>query len=412
MTDPSANGRPTGPRVVDLPERGFVRKYVECFEPTTEAPRQYHVAVAVSLLSLAVGRDAWIELAGSLHLNLYILILGPTTEVRKSTAIGAGKRVLREGAEQFPDALDAAWLLPSGTVSSEALIERLAKTDRALMEFDEFAALLAAAKSKRYAADLKERLTEVYNCWTPGRLARDVTIPPGPCYLNLIAATTRARFESEIEVDDISSGFLGRFLIVYAAANDRVLAWPPAPDPSAMHLIQMLLAEVAEKVRGEITFEDGAKAAITDWYEQKRRSLREADDAAHALPIFFRLDSTVRKLAALFEIAERPSAQIVVSERATRDAIAYADFILGEIRDGLLDGALGDTAQKMRRIVTVVKATPGITKSGLMKKTNMEDPEFTRFTELLEDEGQIEIKRRQGQSKKGRAYRLQGAAGV
>lgn len=389
---------------VDLPERGLIYDYVATFEPTTEAPRQYHVAAALALVSMAVGRDAWIELAGQLHLNLYLLILGPSTEVRKSTAIGQAERVLRQAAERHPEQFEESWILPSGTVSPEALVLRLANVDRGLLVLDEFARLLAGAQSKRYMADLKELLTEVYRCWSPGRLAREKPIDAGPCFLSLIGATTRSRFEEEITAEDIGSGFLGRFLLVYAHSTDRVLAWPPAPDPQAVNGIVDQLAEIAATVRGEIRFEEDAKAAITAWYTTRRRELAEADDAERALPIFFRLDATVRKLAALFEIAARPRAEIVVSAQAVQDAIAYADFVLGEIRRFLLDGALGEIARKLRRIQGAITAQPGIRKSSLQKETNIAEPEFGQLTNLLAGEGEIEARAGLGRNKRGIGY--------
>jgi Protein of unknown function (DUF3987) len=399
-----------GPLEVALPEHGFIREYVECYEPTTEAPRQYHVAMALALLSLTVGREAWIELAGRLFLNVYVLILGPSTQVRKSTALAYGTRTLRRAADSHPALFTEGWLLPTGTVSAEALILKLAQADRCLMPYDEFGRLLAGAKHKPYVAALKETLTEVYGGWTSGRLTRERGIEGGPCFLSLVAATTRVRFEEEITADDVASGFLGRFLVVYAHDSDKVLAFPPSPDPEAIDGMVRRLAEIRERVRGEIGVTDGARAAIEEWYAGYRVGLQSDEDADLALPIFFRLDGIVRKLAALFEIAAAPQPQIVISEQAARDAMGYADFVFGEIRRRLLDGVLGDFARKVSRILAAVRVRPGIGKSDLMKKTNIADPEFSKLTVLLADEGQIEVRPGQGRNKRGIAYLPAGAA--
>lgn len=389
---------------VNLPEQGFIRDYVECFEPATEAPRQYHVAMALSLLAMAVGPKVWIQLAGQMKLNLYVLILGPSTEVRKSTAINFGENLLRSAADKHPELFKAEWLPPSGTVSAEALVRRLAATERALLVFDEYGRLLSGSKTKSYMADVKELLTEVFRCWSPGRLTQAAPIEAGPCFPCLIAATTRSRFEEEITAEDVASGFLGRHLIVYAQSTDKVLPWPPAPEESKRDDLIEQLAEVARSVKGEITFSDAAKAAISEWYCTRRSGLAGEEDAELALPVFFRLDGTVRKLAALFEIASNPRAPVVISDQSARQAIAYADFVLGEIRRRLLDGVLGELATKLRKLHDAIERKPGITKSALMKVTNLAPEECTTLTELLFAEGQIRIERNVGRNRMGVAF--------
>lgn len=386
---------------VTLPEQGFIRDYVECFEPTTEAPRQYHVATALAVLSMAIGREAWIELAGRLHLNLYVLILGPSTQTRKSTAMRFGEVTLRRAAKLHPGSFEESWLLPSGTLSGEAVIERLDRENRAMLRLDEFGRLLAGAKAKSYMADLKEVFTEVYGCWSPGRLTREKSTQAGPCFLTITAVTTRSRFEEEITAEDVASGFLGRFLLIYAHAADKVLAFPPAPDPERVTGLVNRLARIAKDVKGEITFAPAARDAIAEWYESRRAALASGEDAELALPIFFRLDAIVRKLAALMEASAHPRPDLVVREQAARDAIAYADFTLKQIRDRLLDGVLGELARKMRRLEDAIHTTPGITKSKLQKVTNIQEPEFTRLATLLADEGEIKILNGQGRNKKG-----------
>lgn len=389
---------------VALPEIGFIREYVECFEPVTEAPRQYHVAAALSLLSMAIGRDAHIELAGRMFLNLYILILGPSTQTRKSTSMRFAETTLARAAKLHPSLFDKTWTLPSGTLTSEAMVSRLSEQERALLKIDEFGRLLAGATNKSYMVDSKELITEVYGCWNPGRLTRGEMIEAGPCYLTILAATTRSRFEEEITADDVSSGFIGRFLIVYAHGTDKVLPFPPAPDEERVTSVVNRLATVAERVKGEITFSPEARQVVGDWYIENRRKLGASEDADMALPIFFRMDGIVRKLSALMEASTDPRPNMVIRESSAREAVAYADFLLDQQRSRLLDGVLGELALKLRKIKEAVNSTPGIRKSALMKKVNVNEPEFTKLTRLLVDEDELEIRAGQGRNKRGMAF--------
>lgn len=389
---------------VELPETGFIKDYVETFEPVTEAPRQYHVGVALILLSIAIGRQAYIEVAGRMYLNLYLLILGPSTQTRKSTAMRLGEITLSRAAKLHPSLFDKSWSLPSGTLSSEAMVSRLDEQDRALLKLDEFGRLLSGAANKAYMVDSKELITEVYGCWNPGRLTRGEVIEAGPCYLSILAATTRSRFEEEITAEDVSSGFLGRFLIVYAHGTDKVLPFPPSPDEERVVSVVNRLARIAEAVKGEVTFSPEARQVIGDWYVLNRKKLGASEDADMALPIFFRLDGIVRKLSALMEASTNPRPDMVITEASAREAVAYADFLLDQQRTRLLDGVLGDLALKLRKLKETVHAAPGIRKSALMKKVNINEPEFSKLIRLLADEDEIEVRSGQGRNKRGLAF--------
>jgi hypothetical protein len=230
-TDPAAEAREwvdavgewaSPPAEARIPMDGFVRDYAGLFEPVTEAPMEFHLGGALACLSLAVGRDAWFEVAGKVNLNIYILLLGESTIARKSTSLRLANMLLRVAAKEHPR-FASTWSLPTGTMSEEALIEHLAGNDRTLMMWDEFGSLLASTKAKTYAAGLREKLTEVHSCWQPGSATRSNPIEAGPCYPVVLAATTQSRFDEEMAAGDVESGFLGRFLQIHAGPAEKVL---------------------------------------------------------------------------------------------------------------------------------------------------------------------------------------------
>src|SRR6187399_1467737 len=75
------------------PPIGILRDYEDYWLPTSDAPRVYQVACAMSTLSTVVSNRIWLPFGGQhIYCNLWILILGPSSFYRKSTCIGKAKR--------------------------------------------------------------------------------------------------------------------------------------------------------------------------------------------------------------------------------------------------------------------------------------------------------------------------------
>lgn len=202
---PAPAQRETKPVPLPSPARGFIPQYVATYEPATEAPPAYHHALSLVLVSLAIGQDAWISLGGRLYLNLYVLLLGASTQDRKSTARRFAHNFWRKASEAHPDLFPDNAFLPTGSTSSEGLLDALGQVDvdRALLSWDEFGSLLRR-HAPSYVERLKELMTELYGGWTPGRLTKgSKPIKSHKTYVCAIGITTRTRFEEEITAGDV-----------------------------------------------------------------------------------------------------------------------------------------------------------------------------------------------------------------
>src|SRR5688500_6053300 len=74
------------------PPIGVLRDYENHWLPTSDAPRVYQVACAMSVLSTVVSNRIWLPFGGqSVYCNLWVLILGPSSFYRKSTCIAKAK---------------------------------------------------------------------------------------------------------------------------------------------------------------------------------------------------------------------------------------------------------------------------------------------------------------------------------
>ena len=87
----------TGPLSDDCyPKTGFIPLYLEYARPLTEARDQFHLATALSVLSIAYGRRIFISEASPIYSNLYLAIVGYSGGSKKSTSIRIGLKLLED----------------------------------------------------------------------------------------------------------------------------------------------------------------------------------------------------------------------------------------------------------------------------------------------------------------------------
>ncbi len=81
----------------ELEQGTWVYDYVAVHEPLTDAPLQYHAAMAWGVLSCVLTGQFYLQFQGDkLNPNLWVLIIGPAGTSRKSTCLKFAKRVVKE----------------------------------------------------------------------------------------------------------------------------------------------------------------------------------------------------------------------------------------------------------------------------------------------------------------------------
>lgn len=236
----------------------FLEPYLSYASHLTDAPRAYHEAVGLLLLSVSVGRRLWMPLRQKhLYPNIWVILLGNTTTHRKSTAIEIGVSLLSAKKVSFA---------PQDS-SPEALIEYLSNHPVCIYIRDEFGGFLADME-KKYMTGTKEFLCKIFDCskqpyW---RSLRSVTFTIRKPCLSLLAATTRTRFIEYINRDDLLSGFVPRFLI---SVGDKT-EWKPvshetSKDKTSKERLKTILAKIAGTKYCEVRIADSALDFYNTW---------------------------------------------------------------------------------------------------------------------------------------------------
>jgi len=194
-----------------------IDQYMEWAVTATDAPRQYHVAGAFTVLSciLASTLKLYTEF-GEIKPNMWFMIVGDTTTSRKSTAM--------EMATDFVEAINPEILLATdGTM--EGIVTVLAGRPGATSLFhrDEVSGLLQAMSKKDYNAGLLEMFTKLYDGKRMKRLLRKETISVTDPTLVMLTGGTKDGVYGAIDQNHIRSGFMPRYVFVSSNSDVRRL---------------------------------------------------------------------------------------------------------------------------------------------------------------------------------------------
>lgn len=208
-----------------VPQDTFVDHYERWASSRTDAPRTYHQAGAVTLLSAVFGELGTCPTPFEMGLNLWFLLLGPTTRTRKTTSMTLWTDLLEELNE-----VGYSYYLGSD-ITAEGLLrkwlpERNNRTS--LITRDEVHGWFGEQSRKSYLAGLFETLTELFN----GRVKKSRRVtddpesdPEGIVRTNFILflCGTLEQVTEELTVKNYQSGMLTRFLVAEAEAPP--LSW-------------------------------------------------------------------------------------------------------------------------------------------------------------------------------------------
>lgn len=209
--------------------RTFVDMFVDWAQSRSkQSPWEFNMAGAVALLSATLSRYASVPLSfGDLGLNTYQLVLGRTTQSRKTTSLKLAEEVIWDLTNSDPD----RYLVPSDA-TPEALAEHLAGkvSESSLFPIDEFQdTLTAAARKGSYSAGLIPFLTKAYDGAIPGVLRRTGSNKFRKTtrhYLSFYGTGILEQSARALTTERIESGFVPRCMIV----TDRRYGFEPGAD--------------------------------------------------------------------------------------------------------------------------------------------------------------------------------------
>lgn len=366
------------------PRGGLIQRYIDVYQPTTDAPIQFHVFVCLTTMATALGRRVWIrDGALNLYLNLYCLLLAPSSLYRKSTTVGHGQELIHDLEAQ---AERGKSLLFPNQFTPESFLEILKEQPEGLLVIDEFRSFLDGMR-RDYNAGMRELFMSLYDGRGVHRKIRSAEFRiENPC-VSMLGACATAWFTEAIKAGEIRSGFYPRLLMVTAWSKNTYLARGAAPDRNARHLLLGKFNQL-RGLHGEMVTPK-LEQFFGDWSVQRQRGIEGSDYEAELASFYTRHERIVLKLAALIQLSDDPT-QMEISQMALADAINLVTWLqagLGRLFSSEFTFSKDD--QDKQKLLRLIEKKPGIARRDLLRLSHQIVRVFDPLLDTLLQEGSV-----------------------
>lgn len=271
----------------------FINLYLE-YTSKTECPTFFHRWTAVTALSAYLGRQIHFNHGHfTLYPNLYTMLIG-SPGTKKSSAIKIGAKLFKQAgyntfapkktrqekylldlAEQSArldvaagnvdmglDILDQNLFGESGEEDADSYIGKpAAESFIAADEFNNFIGI----GNMDFISILGE-LWDFEGVFDYKLKNSKSVFIPNPT-ITILGGNTPTGFAQAFPVDSLGQGFFSRLLMIYGEPNGVKYTFPPIPDADLQADLIVLLHEIKESVKGEITMTDDAMQLLDDIYK-------------------------------------------------------------------------------------------------------------------------------------------------
>lgn len=370
----------------DLKDRrpSFVDRYVEWATRCTDSPKQYHIAGALTVLSIILSPHVQFPtLFGEFRLNLWFMILADTTRTRKTTAM---QMAIKLAESVDPDCL----LTNSGSV--EGILNALPARDGKSSIFfrDEVSGLLMEASKKQYMSGVLESLTGFYDGMGEKRVLRKSVIQVEDPYFQILCGGVKTKTIELLDIEHISSGFLPRFMLVCGETRPENIK-PIGPPEQTSSNLRDSLVEYLDRIHTDFSNKTnrGSKMktrtpiqvqASQEAWERLRqlegdtlKAALRSDNPDIFAPMYDRLKNSIIKVAVLLAAdrayAEGREVHLEVADIIT--AISYSSVwieSMHEVARGIEDKPTKDEIMRTRVERFIRGAEDGVQRGDVMRK--------------------------------------------
>lgn len=384
-------------------DRTIIEEYIEWATSLGDAAPQYHQAGAFTILSTLLAGNVRLPTSfGTVMPNLWFMILADTTLTRKTTSMDIAIDLLSEVD-------DNAILATDG--SMEGMFSSLSqRTSRASIFLrDEVSGFMEGITKKEYLAGMSETLTKLYDGKMQKRVLKRETIEVREPVLIFYCGGIKNRMFELLTSDQVTSGFLPRFIFITAEADITKMkpVGPPTSRTTAERDALIAKLDTLHKHYGatQILKVEGTKTAqklkynatMTDdaWHlynQYETRMLKMGTESQHReimTPSLDRLCKSGLKAALLIAAARKPTNNIVIEELDILHAFFYVDQWKRHLIEILYN--IGKTPYE-RLADDIVKATlqnPGITRGRIMRMFHLSARSTDDLLTTLEQRGLI-----------------------
>jgi hypothetical protein len=342
-----------------IPPTGYVREYMDWSYPMTDAPAEYHVAAAMSALSIAIGNQAYIE-SGPLRLyaNIWVVIIGGSSYFRKTTALNFNRKII---STVVPERILGEDMTP------QSLAKKFSEEPNRILMPSEFGDLIESMQIE-FNRGLKQKFTSLFDVpedFSKERSTEGNSYSVRFPFLTIMSATAAEWLK--LTEKDLRGGFYARFIFMNAKTKrGRFIARQPAPDGVLQAKLCAHLKGISRAGTGIVVDTTQVDARYEDW---QRHHVTQCDDFQRPdlLSSFWtRLESYCWKFAVLYRVSrlakvDSPNRLCLLPEDLEY-AIRLTEFHKGQIIDLLSNVFTFNRSGEVRqKILRMIEQKPGMT---------------------------------------------------
>jgi hypothetical protein len=297
---------------------GVAGEFAKLYSAYMESPIEFfYMAFLTCFGSVLAGR---LTLASEISQQprLYVMLLGESADVRKSTAIKKTVEFFDVFFEEFFDVFAVALLPPRlnvswGVGSAEGLQKSLNESSPLLLAIDEFKAFVG--KCKVQASVLLPCVNTLFESNEYENSTAKSSIELRGVHLSILAACTVETYNRTWDSSFTDIGFTNRLFIVPASGEKRFSIPRKIPEEKK-RLIKLWLKGLFHFVGEglELDMTEGARNRYDNWYTNLERSVHTK-----------RLDTYASRFMLLLAVNE---SKTEIDEEIVEKAIALADWQL------------------------------------------------------------------------------------
>lgn len=342
----------------------ILTSYME-YTDSQESPDSYHIWCCLSIIASCLRRQVWFDMGYfRIYPNMYIILIGPPGECKKSVAINVATGLIDE-MEDVKISADA--------ITREALIRVLGgtttQTQMTPTQIYLHSSLTIISKELSVFLgsgnhDLLALLTDLYdspNKWEYRTKNMGVDTVYN-VWLNMLGASTPDWLVGSIPLTAIGGGFTSRviFIVEHSCRKNEAL-----PELTAQQLITKdnikLDLEHISMLKGQFKLSNKAKDFYVNWYNNDRKIKIDKKFSGY----IERKHVHLLKTSMLISVASGDS--LIIEEDHIRTALT----LLNSIEPNMVEafGAVGrsNIAPDIGEIADVIKTTKEITKQALTR---------------------------------------------
>ena len=384
-----------------LPQTGFLREYVQNYAiRVSDAPEEMALGAALVTVGTLMMKHVYMPWgANRLAPNLWVLVIGPSTFVRKSTTVNMPIDLLAKVARNR---------VGPNQMTVEGIVQHLHQDPAVVLPVPEFGVFLSMTK-KTYAEGLRQLCMQLADGDRIDRRLASSRIQLTQHWVSCVAASALPLLDAHTTIEDWTGGFLARFLPV--TGEKRRSYAIPRPPPEGKR--EALIALLQERKRGTpcAGFDAKADALYHAWYFRSEAHARRSGGLL-TQAMYGRLHAAVAKAAMIYQFDMTPNrpAGWKITGRAMRHALALAGIVERTLEVVGRTISLDRDQRDRNTILTIVRdaGREGIAWRELIARSRLL---YMRVAEVVESLAQEGLVAREGDDTAARIHYTPGRGG-